>query len=137
MPSGFFVAPSRAGGWTGGPRGPPRPAVSRHDTEEEARQKAAAYARGAAIAAGELLDLRDGSRVLIRPVMASDKPLFVAGFERFGEDSRYRRFLAPKKALSEPELALFTEIDHHGHEALGAIDVQNGQGVWGARLTRY
>jgi hypothetical protein len=38
---------------------------------------------------------RDGSFVLIRPILASDKPLIRAGFERLSKDSRYRRFLIP------------------------------------------
>jgi hypothetical protein len=41
--------------------------------------------------------------VLVRPVTAADKPLFVAGFARLGEESRYRRFLAPKNRLCDDE----------------------------------
>ena len=37
--------------------------------------------------------LRDGSRGLIRPVQPADKALFAESWERFGEESRYRRFL--------------------------------------------
>ena len=47
---------------------------------------------------GELVGLKDGSSVLVRPVASDDKPLFVAGFARPGEESRYRRFLATKNA---------------------------------------
>ena len=55
--------------------------------------------------------LRDGSFVLMRPIRASDKPLIRAGFERLSEDSRYRRFLAPLRKLSESALRYLTEVD--------------------------
>jgi GNAT superfamily N-acetyltransferase len=74
--------------------------------------------------------------VLVRPVGPDDKPLFVAGFARLGEESRYRRFLAAKKRLSDDDLAFFTELDHHGHEALGAVDPTTGEGLAVARYLR-
>ena len=86
--------------------------------------------------AGEIVGLKDGSSVLVRPVAAADKPLFVAGFARLSENSRYRRFLAAKKSLSDDELAFFTELDHHGHEALGAVDPRSGEGLGVARYLR-
>jgi GNAT superfamily N-acetyltransferase len=69
-------------------------------------------------------------------VASDDKPLFVAGFARLGEESRYRRFLAAKKRLSDDDLAFFTEVDHHGHEALGAVDPTTGEGLAVARYLR-
>ena len=80
--------------------------------------------------------LKDGATVVIRPVVAEDKPLFVAGFERFSEESRYRRFMSHKKRLTAAELAFFTELDHHEHEALGAIDPRTGEGLGVARYIR-
>ena len=38
--------------------------------------------------------------MLIRPVQPEDKELFVAGWEQFGEESRYRRFMG---AQGQPE----------------------------------
>lgn len=81
----------------------------------------------------ETLGLRDGTPVTIRPVRPEDKPLYTAGFERFGEQSRYRRFLGLKKRLTDEELAFFSEVDHHEHEALAAIDPVTGEGVGVAR----
>jgi GNAT superfamily N-acetyltransferase len=46
------------------------------------------------------------------------------------------RFLSPKKELSLTELRYFTEIDHHDHEALGAVDHTDGRGVGVARYIR-
>ena len=44
----------------------------------------------------EEVALRDGSRVLIRPVQPADKALFAESWRHFGEESRYRRFLGAK-----------------------------------------
>ena len=51
------------------------------------------------------------------------------------EESRYRRFLAPKPSFTAAELAYLTEIDHHDHEALIAIEPQSGEPV-GRRALR-
>jgi len=84
----------------------------------------------------EAVTLGDGSRVRIRPVRAEDKELFLRGWERFGEESRYRRFMSAKGGLSEHDLAYFTEVDHADHEALGALDAETGEGVGVARYVR-
>jgi GNAT superfamily N-acetyltransferase len=84
----------------------------------------------------EIVELHDGSRVIVRPVELEDRERFVRGFERFGPQSRYRRFLGFKKRLSESELAFFTEVDHHDHEALGALEADTGDGVGVARYVR-
>jgi GNAT superfamily N-acetyltransferase len=80
--------------------------------------------------------LRDGSRVLVRPVVAEDKTLFAEAWQRFGEESRYRRFMSAKGDLSPRELAYFTEVDHVDHEAIGARDADTGEGVGVARYVR-
>ena len=55
--------------------------------------------------------LRDGSAVLIRPVRRADARLLADNF-------------------------LFTDVDHHNHEALGALDHADGRGVGIARYIR-
>ena len=80
--------------------------------------------------------LRDGSAVLIRPVRGTDAPLLADGFARLSARSRQMRFLTPKKELSPAELRYFTDVDHHDHEALGALDQANGRGVGIARYVR-
>jgi RimJ/RimL family protein N-acetyltransferase len=93
--------------------------------------------RGAGAAAtGRPVVLRDGSAVLIRPVRSADAPLLADGFARLSERSRRLRFLAPKQALSPAELGYFTDVDHHDHEALGALDHADGRGVGIARYVR-
>jgi GNAT superfamily N-acetyltransferase len=82
------------------------------------------------------VDLRDGSRVEIRALGPHDKTGLAAGFERLSEDSRYRRFLSPTPKLTAKQLAYLTEVDHHDHEALVAIEPTRRDGVGVARYVR-
>ena len=132
----FRVEPSPSGGYFVRLAGVDAP-VSRHDTEEEAEAAAASYDRGVRDnRVGDLQRLRDGGEVLIRAVRAEDKPLFVRGWERFGDESRYLRFMGVKGKLSTSELSFFTEIDHVDHEAIGALDPETGEGLGVARYVR-
>jgi L-amino acid N-acyltransferase YncA len=128
----FTVDPNPAGGFHVRMEGSPAP-LSHHDTLEEAEARIAAYQRGAAQPGGELVDLPDGSEVLVRPVRPADKPLFAAGWERFGE---HRRLMAAKKHLSARDLARFTEIDHVDHEAIVALEPRTGAGLGVVRYLR-
>jgi GNAT superfamily N-acetyltransferase len=47
------------------------------------------------------------------------------------------RFLTGKKELSGAELRYFTDVDHHDHEALGALSAADGRGVGIARYIRH
>jgi len=80
--------------------------------------------------------LRDGSRVDVRPIAATDKELIRQGFARLSPESRYRRFLSSMPALDDRALAYLTELDHHDHEALIALDVESREGVGVARFVR-
>jgi len=80
--------------------------------------------------------LRDGSKVLIRQVQPADAALLADGFARLSPQSRRMRFLARKDQLSAAELRYLTDIDHHDHEALGALDQADGRGVGVARYVR-
>ncbi|MHB1835934.1 MAG: GNAT family N-acetyltransferase [Solirubrobacteraceae bacterium] len=80
--------------------------------------------------------LRDGSRVRVRPGSRADRDLLLRGFQRLSPSSRYRRFLAPTPELSKEMVRYLTEIDHHDHEALVAIDDRTGEGVGVARYVR-
>ena len=71
----FTVEPSPSGGFHVRLLGSDAP-LSRHDTEEEAEARRQAYERGAGEPRGELVDLPDGSEVLVRPVRPEDEPLF-------------------------------------------------------------
>src|SRR5215467_9461242 len=71
---------------------------------------------------GRPVALRDGSKVLIRPVRPADAPLLADGFARLSDRSRRMRFLARKDQLSAA--------------ALGALDPADGRGVGVARYVR-
>jgi RimJ/RimL family protein N-acetyltransferase len=96
------------------------------------RQQLAATTPGIA---GQVV-LRDGSAVLIRPVRSTDAALLTDGFARLSERSRRLRFLGRKDTLTEAELRYYSDVDHHDHEALGAIDHVRGGGVGIARYVR-
>jgi RimJ/RimL family protein N-acetyltransferase len=85
---------------------------------------------------GRPVVLRDGSAVLIRPVRSTDAPLLADGFARLSAASRQMRFLSTKKELSAAELRYLTDVDHHDHEALVALDLAGGHGVGIARYVR-
>jgi RimJ/RimL family protein N-acetyltransferase len=63
----------------------------------------------------------DGARLTVRPIRADDKEALAGLFGRLSPQSRRRRFLIAKPALSRRELAYFTELDHRRHEALVAV----------------
>jgi EmrB/QacA subfamily drug resistance transporter len=92
--------------------------------------------RPPAAAGGKTVVLRDGSAVLIRQVQSADAPLLADGFARLSDKSRQMRFLTKKKELSPVELRYFTDVDHHNHEALGALNQADGHGVGIARYVR-
>ena len=85
---------------------------------------------------GRMAVLRDGSAVLIRQVRSTDAAPLADGFSRLSAASRRMRFLGVKKALSAAELRYLTDVDHHDHEALAAVDRASGQGVGIARYVR-
>jgi len=87
-------------------------------------------------AARRTVTLRDGSRVLLRPISAEDKPLLAASFERLGAESRYRRFFTTKPRLSEAELEDLVDVDHHDRVAVVAIDRAGGDLIGVARYIR-
>lgn len=81
------------------------------------------------------LELRDGSRVTVRPVTPEDKGAIQEGFRRLSPTSRYRRFLSPMAELSNRLADYLTRIDHHDHEALIAL-APDDHGVGVARFVR-
>jgi len=93
-------------------------------------------ARPEPAAEGTPVVLRDGSQVQIREVRGSDAPLLADGFARLSARSRQQRFLSPKHSLSAAELRFLTEVDHHDHEAIGALSPADGRGVGIARYIR-
>jgi RimJ/RimL family protein N-acetyltransferase/nucleotide-binding universal stress UspA family protein len=81
--------------------------------------------------------LRDGSTLIIRPIAPDDRELLRTAFDGLSEHSRYMRFQAPLASLSEKQLAYLTNVDHHDHEALLALDADGAEQIVGvARFVR-
>jgi GNAT superfamily N-acetyltransferase len=84
----------------------------------------------------ERVALADGAELLVRQIQPDDKALLADGLERLSPESRYRRFFRPLTSLSDRDLAYLTEIDHHDHEALAALDPESGLLIGVARYVR-
>ena len=80
--------------------------------------------------------LRDGQQILIRPIGPDDRDELAAGLARLSPESRYRRFFTPTAELSPEALDYLTEVDHHDHEALVAVEPGTGHGIGVARFVR-
>ena len=80
--------------------------------------------------------LKDGTRVLVRPIRPEDKKLLQRGVAQLSEVSRYRRFMRAVTELSESQLEYLTEIDYVNHMAWGALDL-SGPKPRGAGVARY
>jgi GNAT superfamily N-acetyltransferase len=84
------------------------------------------------------LELRDGTPVLLRPVVPEDKERLVQGLERLSPASRYRRFMTAVARIPPRQLAYFTELDYVNHYAVGALalDEPGRPGIGVARYVR-
>lgn len=82
----------------------------------------------------ETVRLRDGERVSLRPIEPGDRERLRRAFDRLGPESRYRRFFSPVDHLTESQLDYLTQVDHHNHEALAAVQDGEIRGV--ARYVR-
>lgn len=65
---------------------------------------------------------RDGTELVGRAIEPADRAALASFFRDLSVRSRYRRFLSPKRTLSEAELTHFTELDHHAAEARVAFN---------------
>ena len=72
--------------------------------------------------------LRDGTRIEIRAQRPDDEAAMLEVFGRMSEQARYTRFFAPKRGLSETEIAHFMNIDFVNHVALVAVAGDAGSG---------
>ncbi len=73
--------------------------------------------------------LRDGRQVEIRALRPADRAGLLAAFERTSDESRYRRFFAPKRTFSEREIAYYLNVDFVSHVALVAVLEDGGRPV--------
>ena len=68
------------------------------------------------------LVLRDGTRILLRPIRSDDKDRLARGFELLSPGSRYLRFHTAVDHLTAEQLRYLTEVDGYDHVAWIALD---------------
>jgi RimJ/RimL family protein N-acetyltransferase len=83
-----------------------------------------------------VVELRDGTTALIRPIGPEDRDRLREGFESASPESLFLRFLTPRPRLSNKQLDYLTAVDHDRHEALIAVDPETGQSFGTARYVR-
>ena len=71
--------------------------------------------------------LRDGTRVVIRPIRAEDRQIEKDFVHNLSDESRYFRFFNAVRDLSETALTRFTQVDYDREMALIAVISENGR----------
>lgn len=89
---------------------------------DRARGHGAVPAIGSAPPPPREVRLRDGARVLVRPIVPDDRTRLREGFHRLSPESRYQRFQSTMRDLSDAQLRHLTEIDYDDHMAWVALD---------------
>ena len=69
----------------------------------------------------EWIETIDGTPLEIRPIGVGDHQRLADHFGRLSASTRFKRFLGSVERLSARQLQRFTDVDHHGHEALVAV----------------
>lgn len=77
------------------------------------------------------------ARFSLRLLCVSDREALRTLFARLSPESRRRRFLTGKTELSDRELTYLINVDHVHHEALTAIDHEDGSIVGVARYVTW
>jgi acetyltransferase len=78
--------------------------------------------------------LRDGTRLFVRPVRPEDEPLYRPFFKAVSAEDLRLRFFAPVKDFSHAFIARFTQIDYARAMALIALDPNSGAMLGVVRL---
>jgi len=98
---------------------------------------AATSAEASLIVRVDTLVLADGTRIRLRPLGSGDRDGLATLFARLSPESRYRRFLSPKPALTPGELVYLTDIDRFRHEAIAAVDPRDASIIGVGRYVRF
>lgn len=83
-----------------------------------------------------MLTLRDGSRLLVRPLLYSDRAEIVAGYEQLSDESRRLRFFTAGDHLSARELDYLVNLDYDDRFAWAAF-LPDEPGAPGVGVARY
>ncbi len=71
--------------------------------------------------------LRDGTRIVIRPIRPEDRQIEKDFVRHLSDESRYFRFFNAVRDLSETALTRFTQVDYDREMALIAVISENGR----------
>jgi RimJ/RimL family protein N-acetyltransferase len=82
------------------------------------------------------VEARDGTPMLLRPILPEDADRLRAGFQELSDESRYLRFMAPLNELSDEQVEHLTRIDYRDHMAWVALDPSK-PGQPGLGVARY
>lgn len=85
----------------------------------------------------EVVTLRNGKSVEIRPIRPDDGERLKAAYRALSPKSKYQRFLAAKPNLTETDTHYLVEVDGCDHVALVATSIENPDWIIGvARFVR-
>jgi len=76
-----------------------------------------------------LLKLKDGEKILLRPIEKSDRYLLVDFFNRMSPQSVYLRFLRRLNTLPQNIINQLLIVDYHSNFALAAVAYENKEDV--------
>ena len=117
-------------------QGQTAPRVPKTSPKEAFAPKPRQILRASRAAVTDMLVLANGTRLRFRPLASDDRARLAGLFARLSFESRRRRFLSPKPALTAREVGFLTDIDHVAHEAIAAVDQRDRSIVGVARYVR-
>lgn len=71
------------------------------------------------------LNLRDGTRVILRPIRPEDRQIEKEFVQKLSDESKYFRFMSALRELNDAMLNRFTQIDYDWEMALIAVVCEN------------
>lgn len=77
----------------------------------------------------DIVCLRDGTELSIRPIRPDDGARLQAAYLRLSPESQYRRFLGPKRELSAADARYLAEVDGYDHYALVVVPADDPSSI--------
>lgn len=84
----------------------------------------------------EVIALKDGTLVTIRPIQPEDAVILKSGFLRLSQESIYYRFMSDKRHLSDEEAHRFASVDYQTRMAFIATALEDEE-EYLAGVARY
>jgi len=84
----------------------------------------------------EIVTLKDGTQIVIRPIRANDAADLQEAFQRLSMESIYLRFLSVKKELTDEEARTLSTVDYSSRMAFVAL-CEESEGEIVVGVSRY